>query len=229
MNKSVATFVGLGLFSLQAQAMVVETITGETFAGYADSFISTNSVLGTDLGNSVDGSDWRFDLPTNAAVITDLSAGTSTLGVSDLSAGTSTLGGGPGANYIDLGFDADLVNGDGNDLKLFFVGGKRHNFDVTIGNITKHYDLGILDGDTGSDDLAYGDPILAQAIDLDSFVGLTGDSFSQIRLTIGDGYTLDSAVPSFVGAYNVVPVPAAVWLFGSGLLGLMGVARRRHK
>lgn len=28
---------------------------------------------------------------------------------------------------------------------------------------------------------------------------------------------------------NAVPVPAAVWLFGSGLLGLIGVARRRKK
>ena len=27
--------------------------------------------------------------------------------------------------------------------------------------------------------------------------------------------------------YNVVPVPAAVWLFGSGLIGLAGLARRR--
>jgi hypothetical protein len=26
---------------------------------------------------------------------------------------------------------------------------------------------------------------------------------------------------------QVVPVPAAVWLFGSGLLGLVGVARRK--
>ena len=26
---------------------------------------------------------------------------------------------------------------------------------------------------------------------------------------------------------TVVPVPAAVWLFGSGLLGLIGVARRK--
>jgi hypothetical protein len=26
----------------------------------------------------------------------------------------------------------------------------------------------------------------------------------------------------------VVPLPAAVWLFGSGILGLVGVARRRN-
>jgi len=30
-----------------------------------------------------------------------------------------------------------------------------------------------------------------------------------------------------VGEVTVVPVPAAVWLFGSGLLGLVGVARRK--
>lgn len=28
-------------------------------------------------------------------------------------------------------------------------------------------------------------------------------------------------------AFSVVPVPAAVWLFGSGLLGLVGIARRK--
>ena len=30
-------------------------------------------------------------------------------------------------------------------------------------------------------------------------------------------------------AVSSVPVPAAMWLFGSGLLGLMGVARRKHR
>ena len=29
------------------------------------------------------------------------------------------------------------------------------------------------------------------------------------------------------GQVNVIPVPAAVWLFGSGLIGLIGLARRR--
>ena len=32
---------------------------------------------------------------------------------------------------------------------------------------------------------------------------------------------------SLDGTATVVPVPAAVWLFGSGLLGLVGIARRR--
>ena len=56
----------------------------------------------------------------------------------------------------------------------------------------------------------------------------------------GDSFTLDytAIVPdgAFAGvAYQLhmngtvsaIPVPAAVWLFGSGLLGLVGVARRR--
>jgi hypothetical protein len=38
-----------------------------------------------------------------------------------------------------------------------------------------------------------------------------------------DGMLVDSGFTHF----NVVPVPAAVWLFGSGLLGLIGVARRK--
>ncbi len=41
---------------------------------------------------------------------------------------------------------------------------------------------------------------------------------------------LDSQIISSAdfGFQAVVPVPAAVWLFGSGLLGLIGIARRKH-
>ena len=38
-----------------------------------------------------------------------------------------------------------------------------------------------------------------------------------------DGMLIESGATSF----SVVPVPAAVWLFGSGLLGLIGVAKRK--
>jgi len=31
------------------------------------------------------------------------------------------------------------------------------------------------------------------------------------------------------GQASVVPIPATVWLFGSGLLGLVGIARRKKQ
>ena len=37
-----------------------------------------------------------------------------------------------------------------------------------------------------------------------------------------------NAATSHLSVYGVVPVPAAVWLFGSGLLGLVGIARRKR-
>ena len=45
------------------------------------------------------------------------------------------------------------------------------------------------------------------------------------------GFSLQSANGNVISTdivNTVVPVPAAVWLFGSGLLGLVGVARRRR-
>ena len=49
---------------------------------------------------------------------------------------------------------------------------------------------------------------------------------------VGSNVAFGDATPTFGGTSvtinsTVVPVPAAVWLFGSGLLGLVGVARRR--
>ena len=61
----------------------------------------------------------------------------------------------------------------------------------------------------------------AKDSDADPFTGLTNTLF--ISGPFGEttiNYDVDA------GMY-VVPVPAAVWLFGSGLLGLVGVARRK--
>ncbi|MDX2458330.1 MAG: VPLPA-CTERM sorting domain-containing protein, partial [Gammaproteobacteria bacterium] len=59
------------------------------------------------------------------------------------------------------------------------------------------------------------------------FFGFISDTpFTSVKLIGGGGsnqqnYSLDDMV------YSAVPVPAAVWLFGSGLLGLVGIARRK--
>jgi hypothetical protein len=37
----------------------------------------------------------------------------------------------------------------------------------------------------------------------------------------------DAGGITYTGEWAVVPVPAAVWLFGSGLIGLIGIARRK--
>jgi hypothetical protein len=45
----------------------------------------------------------------------------------------------------------------------------------------------------------------------------------------GAGFTTVDYVLHLEGTVSSVPVPAAAWLFGSGLAGLAGVARRRKK
>jgi len=51
---------------------------------------------------------------------------------------------------------------------------------------------------------------------------LTGSSGSR---AVGDTSFLTHFADN--GAINAVPIPAAAWLFGSGLLGVVGVARRK--
>ena len=76
----------------------------------------------------------------------------------------------------------------------------------------------------------------------DLWLGLNGDApdpslIWQLVSTDadGDGFNgitmVDGQLQGFSANYNfdrVVPVPAAVWLFASGLIGLVGLARRKH-
>lgn len=56
------------------------------------------------------------------------------------------------------------------------------------------------------------------------FFGAQSASIDELRLNMGYHFLVDNLMINEVSA---VPVPAAVWLFGTGLLGLVGVARRR--
>ena len=42
-----------------------------------------------------------------------------------------------------------------------------------------------------------------------------------------DGFWPDGGAISHVAIYGVVPVPAAFWLFGTALVGFIGISRRR--
>jgi hypothetical protein len=55
----------------------------------------------------------------------------------------------------------------------------------------------------------------------------TGTTFFDAETTFEDAYFLQDWSGTLVSGSVFVPVPAAVWLFLSGLAGLLGVARRR--
>ena len=76
-------------------------------------------------------------------------------------------------------------------------------------------------------------------VDLEPISGLTSPSIGSTTITASmasdllDGlwylniHTAEFRGGEIRGQVNVIPVPAAVWLFGSGLIGLIGLARRR--
>ena len=66
------------------------------------------------------------------------------------------------------------------------------------------------------------------AVKTSLFVSLTTPGFETGGAArIGD--PLDLSAGAFSGNLSIVPVPAAVWLFGSGLIGLIGLARRKAR
>lgn len=222
MKKLLTLFLGLGFLSQPASAVMV---LGEDFAGYVNSVgaIGGDVVIDTGAGPS--------SSPAYSIAPSDV-----TSNITDMDAGSWVIGNSAGA-YLDLGLSAAVADlPSAIDMKIFLVGANGHSFDLTIGGTTKNYLLGAKSGQvTGAFDSIYGtDPVVAVGIDLVDF-GLSGpvDTF---RITFDDGWgckapAICSAVPSFIGTYNAVsavPVPAAVWLFGSGLLGLVGFVRRRR-
>ena len=74
----------------------------------------------------------------------------------------------------------------------------------------------------------------ASGTNLDGLGIMTSTTLSDLVLAYNDnprlsGTGMDADYDDMLvrAEFSAVPVPAAVWLFGSGLLGLMGIARRR--
>jgi hypothetical protein len=111
------------------------------------------------------------------------------------------------------------------DLHIFEVGAVVERMNIAIStNNADWIDLGFWSGQPAS-------------IDIDSISGVVdGELYSYIRLTDDSslnqtGFPFGEADIDAIGAISsgaaVVPVPVAAWLFSSGLLGLVGVARKK--
>lgn len=112
--------------------------------------------------------------------------------------------------------------------------------DITSSAATNGFtiDFGVSSVSAGAISATYGafatvpgptfDFISFQLIALSSgIVDIGVGSFGDWQDGAGTGITNPTYVDATITVVNEVPLPAAAWLFGSGLLGLVGIARRR--
>jgi len=96
-----------------------------------------------------------------------------------------------------------------------------------------------LSGTLGQSILTSGDPDLALFPSLQSIYYWSGTEFDSSNAWLFDFFGGNQGSVSqdlsyyyswavHAGNVSAVPVPAAVWLFGSGLMGLLGLARRKR-
>jgi hypothetical protein len=203
--------VGLALFTAQPASAV--SVLGNEYPGFANQLLDSGGGVFTDLGTN----GWSANATDIANAAADSNPATFVVGTTENA-------------FVELGFSVPVIDGPGDDLGFFFVGADGHNFTVELFSDATSSGVSSLSlepqaGYTGFVTSTYPDEgIYSMTADIGA-LGATGP-VDRIRLGIGDGNTADSAVASLVVAENVVPVPAAVWLFGTGLIALVGFARR---
>ena len=231
--KTLILVMALAVSAFNVNAAIVETtnpILDAEFLDVGQSHWDTNTGLEwLDFGHLVDGSNtfgysinqsvanggtvWR--LPTHTEVynlfdtfFTDYgfvadANGTQTLAEGD---GTSTLIQSRNSWLMDFGSDAKVVT-DSDDVKhsLLYSSGMYidENGDIQV--------MGVKFDTTSLTTTIYGQDY--------NFFDATG-----ITLTRDSAY---ANIGVFMVSTHVVPIPAAIWLFGTGLIALLGFARRK--
>ena len=194
---------------------------GVDYASSSDIYfhaLATNDALGT----VEDANGWAF----KGLIFTPTADGQVTFTVDysiDLSVGTDPVSY-PDGSYAGAGYE--LYFGMGSvDTWLSIYDGTIESEDAA--EVAAFIDAdSIFDNDTYS---SWSDCVPgALGCGLNS-LSTTGTLTVSAILNAGENYFLDGDVGGWVytDTVSAVPVPAAVWLFGSGLIGLIGMARRK--
>lgn len=183
----------------------------------------------TDVDTVFDGT---FDFDTNTQTVSNLSGLLSQAMVESMS-GTPT--------YVPLNYQLSSVS-DGmggllvstfaqNTSDVFLGGGFATGGTTTYGNENAYVSINLNLSDITS---AFTPDQMATVSYADCTPGSLMGKTTCMTGWLGDGTDLSGG--TMQGTYPIyqeisvsaVPVPAAVWLFGSGLIGLTGIARRRN-
>lgn len=181
-----------------------------SFSGGTDPLIGSGITVDNVVGLDTPSNNNVLSLCTSCTL--DFETGGSTGGWNFGAGGSITLTGGidfPGATP-DIADGTILLSGSFGNATIIDLGSGLFQFQIVGGAFT----------DTKDPDLVafYGLPNI-------DYNGNFNISF-QTSANMGDAFTSDQVLGGDV-VNQPVPVPAAVWLFGAGLIGLIGVARRK--
>ena len=131
-----------------------------------------------------------------------------------------SLTGGPSAGY-GIASPGYLTTGLAGNIGNFNNGGAGTNLDDPVSLDGINFGIISAAGGYTPNGGLMADPLIMDSVVfvLSGATGLSESDFTNISFQYGTGFDEPNVV---------VPVPAAVWLFGSGLLGLVGVARRKQ-
>ena len=201
MKKSaIAVSLVMALGSSVASAAAMTSASFDMFTPGGTAFAPDTAVTG-----SIGGGTWSVASPAPFFGVNWTAHGGTTFGP-----GTYSFATVEGGTYTGVVVGAGQVGGH-----ILFDWGTSLNIDVvnvwdvtTAGGVTTY----------SSTDVVVGSPAV------DSLDGIPGLSMidGPFGSAVGAGYNAN-----FNFTTSAVPVPAAVWLFGSGLIGLVGVARRK--
>jgi len=184
------------------------------------------------LGNVVDVSDWSLSMDsdpfvTNNFNITNFTSSTQTFSVTTTLGVTTAITNGlmkgsvavtvtdNDSNSATVSTDPTPLEPKSDDETTIYQGLIDGNVARTLWDDPKTITAPV---GSNSESINFGFTALEIAPEsIDSTIGTT----ITFALSAGDSASVTSN-------FTVVPVPPAVWLFGSGLLGLVGIARRRR-
>lgn len=128
----------------------------------------------------------------------------------------SSIGAGEIGTIFNFSFDAKQGNIGGSTTATAFI----KTLDPNAGFATTN----LVELDTTSLGTAWGTYSLSLAL---TDPALAGQILQFGFSTVASAFEPAGNFYDNISGTNVIPIPAAAWLFGSGLLGLVGVARRR--
>jgi len=225
----------LGLISACAVAITLNNSAQAASFTIDDYNVDTGSVA---FDNTLGGAVSAASSINGANVVMNGTVGWTRTLVADLSAGdnmetTVCIGTFCGSGHVSMsggssnGTGTFEYNGPATDLSSYTLLGFDWGADVVGASV----DIVFSDSSNNTSTVASwsslaatGGPLVAQTPMGIAWGTLDASAITQIQLVVNGVGNLDSSIDNFTA---VVPVPAAAWLFGSALLGLAGVKRRK--